>query len=126
MKVLLVDDYRATTDVLADIACAMGHAASKAYCGSDALAAASEEGGFDLIVLEIALPDLTGYEVCLRLRASEKYASRRIISLSADADLRDHLDMSCFDGSLLKPLALCEFEALLSDRSSKLESRWRG
>ena len=117
MNILLVDDYRATTDMLADIACAMGHTASKAYCGSEALTAASEEGGFDLILLDIALPDMNGYEVCLRLRASEKYASRRIIALSADADLCDHYDMSCFDGSLLKPLALSEFKSLLSDRN---------
>ncbi|SEB93624.1 Response regulator receiver domain-containing protein [Burkholderia sp. WP9] len=121
MKVLLVDDYRATTDVLADIACAMGHAVSKAYSGFEALEVTREEGGFDLILLDIALPDMNGYEVCLRLRASEKYASRRIISLSADVDLCDHFDMSCFDGALLKPLALSEFEALLSDRSSVRE-----
>jgi DNA-binding response OmpR family regulator len=125
MNILLVDDCRATTDMLADIACAMGHTASKAYCGSEALTAAGEEGRFDLILLDIALPDMNGYEVCLRLRASEKYASRRIISLSADADLFDHYDMSCFDGSLLKPLALSEFKSLLSDRNSAPESGWR-
>jgi DNA-binding response OmpR family regulator len=77
---------------------------------------------FDLILLDIALPDISGHEVCLRLRASERYASRRIVSLSAHVDLCDHFDMSCFDGHLLKPLALSEFESLLSDRNQAHKS----
>ena len=40
MKVLLVDDYRTTTDLLADVACSMGHAVTRAYSGAEALAAA--------------------------------------------------------------------------------------
>jgi CheY-like chemotaxis protein len=116
MKVLLVDDYRATTEVLADVARSMGHAVSQSYSGVEALVATTGRA-FDLILLDIALPDISGYEVCLQLRASERYASRPIVSLSAHADLCDHFDMSCFDGYLLKPLALSEFESLLSDRN---------
>ena len=33
MKVLLVDDYRVTTDLLADVACSMGHSVTTAYSG---------------------------------------------------------------------------------------------
>jgi two-component system, OmpR family, response regulator len=117
MNILLVDDYRATTEVLADVARSMGHAVSQAYSGVEALVVTTGEGPFDLILLDIALPDISGHEVCLRLRASERYASRRIVSLSAHVDLCDHFDMSCFDGHLLKPLALSEFESLLSDRN---------
>lgn len=122
MNILLVDDYRATTEVLADVARSMGHAVSQAYSGVEALVVSTGEGPFDLILLDIALPDISGHEVCLRLRASERYASRRIVSLSAHVDLCDHFDMSCFDGCLLKPLALSEFESLLSDRNEAHKS----
>jgi two-component system OmpR family response regulator len=124
MNILLVDDYRATTEVLADVARSMGHAVSQAYSGVEALVVTTGEGPFDLILLGIALPDISGHEVCLRLRASERYASRRIVSLSAHVDLCDHFDMSCFDGCLLKPLALSEFESLLSDRNEAHKSSW--
>ncbi|SAL82519.1 PAS/PAC sensor hybrid histidine kinase [Caballeronia choica] len=114
MNVLLVDDYRLTTDLLADVACSMGHSVTTAYSGAEALAAANGEWTFDLILLDIALPDINGHELCVRLRASEKYASRRIVSLSADAELCERFNMSCFDDSLLKPLSLSEFECVLS------------
>ncbi|CAB3807195.1 response regulator [Pararobbsia alpina] len=114
MKVLLVDDYRTSTDSLANVACSMGHAVTRAYTGLDALVAASGEGAFELILLDIGLPDINGHELCMRLRASEKYASRRIFSLTADEDVGERFDMSCFDGQLLKPLSLEEFESLLA------------
>ncbi len=84
MKVLLVDDYRTTTDLLADVACSMGHAVTRAYSGAEALAAAGGEGAFEFILLDIGLPDINGHELCMRLRASEKYASRRIFSITAE------------------------------------------
>ncbi|MFL9937130.1 hypothetical protein P0D88_51385 [Paraburkholderia sp. RL18-103-BIB-C] len=43
MKVLQVDDYRPTIGSLADAACSMGHAATRAYTGVGALVAASGE-----------------------------------------------------------------------------------
>lgn len=114
MKVLLVDDYRTTIDLLADVALSMGHAVTRAYNGAEALLAACGEGAFNFILLDIGLPDINGHELCLRLRASEKYASRRIFSMTAYDDVRERFDMSCFDGQLLKPLSLEQFESLLS------------
>ncbi len=71
-NVLLVDDYSATTDLLADVACSMGHAVTKAYSGAVALVASGGDGAFDFVLANIGLPDINGHEVCLRLRASEK------------------------------------------------------
>jgi CheY-like chemotaxis protein len=116
MKVLVVDDYRTTTDLLADVACSLGHAVTRAYTGKEALVAANGEGAFELILLDIGLPDMNGHELCMRLRASEKYASRRIFSLTAHDDVHERFDMSCFDGQLSKPLSLEVFESLLSGK----------
>lgn len=80
--------------------------------------AASGEGVFELVLLDIDLPDFNGHELCMRLRASEKYASRSIFSLTAHDDVQERFDMSCFDGQLLKPLSLKDFESLLSARSA--------
>jgi DNA-binding response OmpR family regulator len=124
MKVLLVDDCRATTDLLADVARLMGHSVARAYTGAEALIAASGEGAFELIVLDIGLPDINGYELCLRLRASEKYGSRRIFSMTAYDDVCERFDMSCFDGQLSKPLSLKDFEALLSGPSETQPRSW--
>jgi CheY-like chemotaxis protein len=124
MKVLLVDDCRTTIDLLADVACSMGHTVTRAYTGVDALVAASGEGVFELILLDIGLPDINGHELCMRLRASEKYASRRIFSMTAHDDVGERFDMSCFDGQLLKPVSLKEFESLLAGRSETQPRSW--
>ncbi|GJH13687.1 response regulator [Caballeronia novacaledonica] len=114
MKLLLVDDYSATTDLLAEIARSRGHQVTLACNASEALVATSGEGVFELILLDIGLPDINGHELCMRLRASEKYASRSIFSLTAHDDVDERFDMSCFDGQLLKPLSLNDFESLLA------------
>lgn len=115
MNVLLVDDYWVTTDLLADVVFSMGHSVKTTYSAAEPLATTSGEATFDLILLNIALPDINGHERCLWLRLSEKYASRRTIYLSAHVDLCERFGMSCFDDSLLKPLSLSEFECVLSE-----------
>ncbi|GAB5096769.1 response regulator [Caballeronia sp. LP006] len=119
MKVLVVDDYTDTTDMLAEIAGSMGHAVTRAYTGTEALKAAAGEGAFELILLDIGLPDINGHALCMRLRASEKYASRRIFSLTAHDDIHEHFDMSCFDGHLSKPLSVAAIESLLSGKKAE-------
>ncbi len=43
----------------------------------------------DLILLDVHLPDLSGLEVCRKLRADERFASTKIIMLTAAAQQND-------------------------------------
>jgi CheY-like chemotaxis protein/anti-sigma regulatory factor (Ser/Thr protein kinase) len=69
----------------------------------------------DLIVLDIALPDVDGYEVCRQLRADGALAARPIIALSANAMPADITRGSeaGFDAYLTKPLDVPQFLAHL-------------
>jgi two-component system, OmpR family, response regulator len=67
-RILVVDDEPAITDLLATALRYTGYAVQTAASGSEALEQASRSAP-DLIVLDVMLPDIDGFEVCRRLRA---------------------------------------------------------
>jgi adenylate cyclase len=66
-KILVVDDAPRNVKLLADLLGAMGYTARTATTGTDALAALGREE-WDLVLLDVVMPDLSGYEVCKAIR----------------------------------------------------------
>jgi len=82
--ILVVDDEPAITDLLATALRYMGYTVTTASTGFAALDAAATVAP-DLVVLDVMLPDLDGFEVCRRLRAARDFVP--VIFLSArDSD----------------------------------------
>jgi len=77
--VLVVDDEPAITDLLATALRYMGYQVTTAATGFAALDAAAMSA--DLVVLDVMLPDIDGFEVCRRLRAARDFVP--VIFLSA-------------------------------------------
>jgi len=71
MKVLIVDDYPNAAEVTCTLVRLLGHHAVSATTGQRALEIAAEQD-VDVVLLDIGLPDLDGYEVARRLRAMPK------------------------------------------------------
>jgi two-component system OmpR family response regulator len=67
-RILVVDDEPAITDLLATALRYMGYQVTTAATGLAALDSAATTAP-DLVVLDVMLPDLDGFEVCRRLRA---------------------------------------------------------
>ena len=86
MKVLIVEDERALADALEHIVRRAGYAADAVYNGTDALAQAME-GGYDVIVLDVMLPDMDGFQIVSRLRARGN--PTQVLMLTARADVSD-------------------------------------
>lgn len=86
MKVLIVEDERALADALEHIVRRAGYAADAVYNGTDALAQAME-GGYDVIVLDVMLPDIDGFQIVSRLRARGNPTP--VLMLTARADVSD-------------------------------------
>ena len=78
--VLVVDDEPAITDLLATALRYMGYQVTTAASGHAALEAAATASP-DLVVLDVMLPDLDGFEVCRRLREQRDFVP--VIFLSA-------------------------------------------
>jgi class 3 adenylate cyclase/CheY-like chemotaxis protein len=67
-KILVVDDIVQNVKLLDDLLTLKGYAVSTAATGEEALAKVAAESP-DLILLDVMMPGITGYEVCRRLRA---------------------------------------------------------
>jgi len=86
------------------------------HTGADGLAAAHQQH-FDLILCDLGLPDITGYEVARRLRAD--LASQPIwlvahSGYSRNADRQQSLAAG-FDAHLTKPMSISDLEHLLNE-----------
>lgn len=109
--VLIVDDYDEGREICAEYLAFHGYAVATAEDGEEALAKARELAP-DLILLDIALPKVDGWEVARRLRADPATAKTAILALTAHAlgELRRKaLDVGC-DGVVTKPVIPRELE----------------
>ena len=81
-RILVVDDVPASLYATSRILRAGGFTVVEAATGAEAVAKATSEP-IDLIVLDINLPDINGYEVCRRIRADVRTTRMAVIYLSA-------------------------------------------
>ena len=82
IKILVVDDTPPNLDLLSTLLQQKGFRVRCAINGSVALRIA-QSGWADLILLDIEMPEMNGYEVCQRLKAAENTRETPIIFLSA-------------------------------------------
>ncbi|MDQ3581005.1 MAG: response regulator, partial [Pseudomonadota bacterium] len=66
-RILVVDDTPANVKLLADLLALQGYAVSTASNGEEALARVAAESP-DLVLLDIMMPGISGYEVCRTIR----------------------------------------------------------
>ena len=81
-SILVVDDNGINRDLLSRYLERQGHAVQVAPNGRQALEMIAT-GAFDLVLLDIAMPGLTGYEVLQNLKSSETWRDLPVIMISA-------------------------------------------
>lgn len=82
IKILVVDDQPNNLRFLSDLLSKQGYKVQKAINGKLALSAAMASCP-DLILLDIMMPEMNGYEVCQKLKSTEKTREIPVIFLSA-------------------------------------------
>ncbi len=109
MKILIVDDEKLLVKGIKFNLENEGYEVDAVYNGEDALALATEIS-YDLIVLDLMLPKMDGFEVCQRIREFSKVP---IIMLTAKGDDADKLIGFEYgaDDYLLKPFNILELKA---------------
>ncbi len=105
INILLVDDEEDVVEVVGHFLEQEGYHVEKAYDGEEALKKATNE--INLIVLDIMLPGLNGYEVCRRLRSRVETEMIPIVFLSAKSEEEDQIRglMLGADDYLTKPVS---------------------
>jgi DNA-binding NtrC family response regulator len=86
-EILVVDDTPASLRLLTELLSGYGYRVRPAEDGALALASVAAKTP-DLILLDVSMPGLDGYEVCRRLKADEKSSRVPVLFISAFGDTR--------------------------------------
>ena len=113
-RILVVDDNRDGADTLAALLRLRGFDVETAYDGEAALAAAARVRP-DVVLLDIGLPVMNGYDVCVRLRGGEGGDALSIMAVTGWGAAQD-LEQAWragFDAHFVKPLDMDRLAPLL-------------
>jgi CheY-like chemotaxis protein len=123
LRVLVVDDCRDTTDSTAELVGLWGHDVRRAYGGADALEAAAEYRP-DVLLVELAMPGVDGYEVVRRARSLPGLRGALLIAVTGymGTGHRQRAAAAGFDFYVVKPMDPNTLEALLMSRQVALSA----
>ena len=117
-RILVVDDNMDSRDLTATLVEMSGHESRMASDGGEAIEQANNYQP-DAILLDIGLPDMTGYDVCRTIREQDWASGVPIIALSGrgGSDAFDESKEAGFDAHLVKPVDPADLLDLLSTLS---------
>src|SRR3712207_2539412 len=124
-NILIIEDDKSIQELLAEFLSANDYLVDAANNGLDGMKLFKEKGGYDLILLDVMMPNLDGFTACKMIR---KTSSVPIIFISALDDERDQLkgyELGC-DDYITKPfsfnLLIKKVEAILKRTSEYTQS----
>ena len=115
LRVLIVDDNRDAADALGLLVEEFGNQVHVTYGGMQALDVATAFRA-DLMLIDLAMPDIDGCELVQRFRQIARFAHTKIVAVTGHADQghKTFAIKSGFDAVLFKPVALKEIEDVLA------------
>ena len=114
-RVLVVDDNRDSANTLAMLLKISGYETKTAGDGASAIESTAEFKP-EIILLDIGLPDMSGYDVCKKLREQPLDPRPRIVAVTgwgAD-DVQARSGEDTFDGHLTKPVDFKTLQGLIA------------
>ncbi|MCL4142992.1 UNVERIFIED_CONTAM: hypothetical protein GTU68_005755, partial [Idotea baltica] len=107
-RILVVEDEVSISDIVATALRFKGHDVVQVHDGLAGLDAALN-GRFDLIVLDVMLPGIDGFEMCQRLRAAETFVPVLFLTARDEEEFRVKGFVAGGDDYLTKPFSVDEF-----------------
>jgi signal transduction histidine kinase/CheY-like chemotaxis protein len=122
LRVMVVDDNVDAAQMLAALLEVQGHAVSVEYDAKGALERARRERP-DVLLLDIGLPDMDGYELARRLRGQPESAEATLVALTGYGQSQDRkeAELAGFDHYLVKPADMEQVNEVLLDAARARE-----
>jgi hypothetical protein len=111
LRILLVDDHHDTCAALEKLLARRGHLVAVAHNVRSAMEAAARKK-FDLLISDIALPDGTGMDLMMQLRAIANVPGIAISGFGNNGDIERSLQAG-FAEHLIKPIKLDKLEGAI-------------
>lgn len=120
LQVLVVDDNIPSAQTIGWMLELIGHTPTLAHDGPEAIKVARSLNP-DVILLDIGLPGMTGYEVCRTLRQEPEFADTLFVAQTGWGQDKDKNEAFAagFDHHLVKPVNMQQFSELLKDVEPK-------
>ncbi len=134
-KILIVEDNRGLNEILRKIVESEGYEAASAFTGAEAIRSLKENGSFDLVLLDVMLPDpesptgggIDGFEVCQTIKSDPDLADIMIFLVTVKdqpEDIMRGIDAGA-DDYITKPfnttLLLAKIKAMLRIKNLSVE-----
>jgi two-component system catabolic regulation response regulator CreB len=125
--ILIAEDESAIADTIAYALRAEGYAAEHVLLGG-AVVQRVQAGGIDLVVLDVGLPDMNGFDVCRALRAVSDVPVIFLTARSAELDRVLGLELGG-DDYMVKPFSprelIARVRVRLRRRTQATQARWQ-
>jgi signal transduction histidine kinase/ActR/RegA family two-component response regulator len=124
LRILVVDDNQDSAISMTLLLELQGHEVHVAHAGHTALRVASDKRP-DVILLDIGMPGMNGYEVARQLRAQDCFADTLLVAITGYGRASDvkQTESAGFDHHLVKPVDYEKLQAVLATRSSCASAR---
>jgi two-component system OmpR family response regulator len=114
MKILLVEDEQKLAQALVKGLAHEGYAVDTVADGKKALTRIQlHRTDYDVVILDLMLPSMDGYEICKEIRASNITVPILILTARAETDTKVQLLLAGADDYLVKPFSFSELSARL-------------
>jgi signal transduction histidine kinase/ActR/RegA family two-component response regulator len=119
LQILLAEDNEINQTVIRMMLEKTGAHVTVAANGAEAVMA-SKQNVFDLVLMDLQMPELDGYEAFQRIRQFEQMATKPVVALTANAteEERQRVLQAGMDGFLTKPLQKDALDRLLAEIKS--------
>jgi len=116
LRILVVDDNVDAAATLSEVLQLLGHSVETAYDAGQALVKAADGPPWDAFILDIGLPDMTGYELAGRLRGLPSARHAMFVALTGYGQAHDRVTSSAsgFDCHLVKPANITQLLDILA------------
>jgi two-component system CheB/CheR fusion protein len=121
LRILVVDDNEDSAQSMSALLKLQGHEVALADAGRVALAAAQDTRP-DVILLDIGMPDMNGYEVARQLRSQTSFSDTLLVAVTGYGRPSDvqQTQAAGFDHHLVKPIDYDKLESLLDATARRL------
>lgn len=126
LSILVAEDNPVNQRMLKRMLDRMGHQTDMVATGKAALEAWEAKPDYDLILMDIEMPEMNGFEATSRIRQKEQEKGTRIPIVALSAHTMDDVQEQCLDagmdGYMSRPLKLAELVSTIEMYGSKPEA----